>query len=63
MIMDRHREMLEELENCSDQLSGWEVDFVDSLQNWDGDFTERQEEVLEDMYDNHCTEQVRFRQG
>ncbi len=61
--MDRFREMLEELEDCSDRLSDWESDFVDSLQNWDRDFTERQQEVLENMYDKHCSEQVRFGRG
>lgn len=28
-------------------LSRWETEFCESLTNWDGDLTERQEEVLE----------------
>jgi hypothetical protein len=39
-----------DVEDCleyEEYLTKWEIEFLESLSHWDGDFTERQDEVLE----------------
>lgn len=39
-----------DVEDCLEHeelLTAWEVDFLNNLLEWEGDFTERQDEVLE----------------
>ena len=39
-----------DVEDCleyEELLTAWEVDFLESLMQWEGDFTERQDAVLE----------------
>ena len=45
------RNMLDELlEEVDEGLSNWEINFLDSLHNWDGDFTPKQAEILEKIW-------------
>lgn len=37
------------LELHSDEVTMWELSFLRSLEDWDGDFTDRQEETLENI--------------
>lgn len=54
---DRHsncRDMLEELLDLEDGLSGWEVEFIENLFHWDGTFTPRQALKIESIYERLC---------
>jgi len=44
------RSMLKELLNTESGLSDNEIDFLDSLNQWNGDFTEKQTKWLEKIY-------------
>jgi hypothetical protein len=47
--------MLTEIAEVYEEVcSEWEINFVDSLLDWDGDFTEKQKAVLEKIYDKVC---------
>ena len=48
--MSELRSILQELLDLDDGLSPWTLDFIDSLANWDGAFTERQGQTLENIY-------------
>lgn len=52
--MENYLGMLEELLNLESSLSSWEMDFIESLNNWDGAFTEKQAETLTKIYDKLC---------
>ena len=53
--MPDHRTMLTEIAEVYEEVcSEWEINFVDSLLDWDGDFTEKQKAVLEKIYDKVC---------
>jgi hypothetical protein len=43
-------EMLDELLDCDEGLSEWEINFLDSLSRWSGFFTEKQREKLTTIY-------------
>ena len=38
------------LEHSADRLSAWEVDFLEDLQQWEGELRERQVEKLEEIW-------------
>jgi hypothetical protein len=44
------RSMLGELLDVESGLSDKEIDFLDSLNNWQGDFTQRQVDWLQKIY-------------
>lgn len=52
--MSNHLDMLEELLNLESGLSQWEMEFIESLSNWDGVFTGKQAETLTKIYDKLC---------
>lgn len=49
--MKRYKEMLEELLDIEEGLTEWEVDFLESLANWEGSFTVKQVGKLEKMHE------------
>jgi hypothetical protein len=44
------REMVKELLDVDEGLSSKEIDFLESLNNWEGNFTVRQGEWIERIY-------------
>ena len=46
----RLREMIDELFDVDEGLTSWEIDFLDSVNDWEGMFTERQAETIERMW-------------
>ena len=48
--MKELRGMLSELLNLDEGLTEWEIEFCENLHNWNGEFTERQAETLENIY-------------
>ena len=49
--MDNYREMVSELLDLDRGLTDWEINFLDHLHDWQGDFTPKQIETLERIYD------------
>ena len=49
--MDNYRDMLEELFAVEHGLSNGEIEFLDSLNNWDGCFTVPQAKWLQKIYE------------
>lgn len=49
--MENYRSMLEELFDVESGLSNKEIDFLDSINEWDGQFTVPQAEWLQKIYD------------
>ena len=49
--MENYRGMLDELLDVESGLSNWDCDFLDTLYEWDGAFTEPQAETLQKIYD------------
>jgi len=47
------RNMLRELLDLDEGLSKWEMDFIDSLNNWEGNFTFKQADKLEEVRGRH----------
>ncbi|MCE5324925.1 MAG: hypothetical protein LLG01_00775 [Planctomycetaceae bacterium] len=45
------RGMLQELLDLESGLTDWEIEFLDSLNNWQGDFRPKQAETLQKIYD------------
>ena len=48
--MERYKVMLSELLELEEGLSNWEVDFLESLSLWKGDFTFPQADKLEKIW-------------
>lgn len=51
---DYYHELLEELCELDHGLNGWELDFIESLSDWDGLYTDTQANKLQEIYDRHC---------
>ena len=49
--MENYRGMLQELLDLDSGLTDWEVNFLDDLHEWTGDFTPKQAETLQRIYD------------
>jgi hypothetical protein len=49
--MREYRDMVQELLDVESGLTAWEIDFLDSLHEWQGDFTPKQTETLQKIYD------------
>lgn len=47
-------ELLAELNEIDSGLSNKELEFMQSLNDWDGIFTEAQYEYLQIVYEGHC---------
>lgn len=45
------KDLLEELLNVEAGLTEWEVNFIDSLSDWDGSFTANQAEKLRKVHE------------
>lgn len=45
------REVVDALLNVESGLTNWEMDFLDNLKGWVGNFTEKQARVVEKIYD------------
>ena len=48
--MEELSNMLDELLDLEEGLSDWEIDFIEKLSNWDGNFTTGQSKMLESLY-------------
>lgn len=44
---------MSELCELDEGLSPWEVTFIDDMSKWKGDYTSRQAEKIEDVYQKH----------
>lgn len=44
------RGMIKELLDLEDGLSDWEIDFLESVDNWTGNFTQKQSETIVKMW-------------
>jgi len=45
--------LLEELLELDSGLTSWEIGFIESLDEWDGHFTEGQYEKLQEVHNRH----------
>ena len=52
--MPYYRDLVSDLCELDEGLSGWEIEFIDSLSEWDGDFTDGQAEKLERVWKKRC---------
>ena len=48
--MEELSNMLDELLDLEEGLSDWEIDFIEKLSNWDGNFTTGQSKMLKSLY-------------
>jgi hypothetical protein len=48
------RQMLDDLLALDEGLTNWEMDFIDSLHNWKGCFTEKQADRLSAIWNKLC---------
>ena len=46
--------MLDDLDDVTQGLSNWDLDFMQSLHDWDGEYTDKQRAHLEKMWGKHC---------
>lgn len=49
-MSDRFRDMIDDLCDVTEGLTNWECDFVSDMKDWVGEFTERQKEVIERIW-------------
>jgi hypothetical protein len=52
LIMDDLRNKLDELLGIDEGLTPWEVEFIDNLSHWEGDFTPEQARKLNQIYED-----------
>jgi len=50
-LMPQYRDILQELLDVETGLTSWEVEFIESLHEWDGAFTKKQAATLEKIYE------------
>ena len=48
------REILDELLSLDCGLTDWEVNFLDSVDKWEGDLTPKQIATIEKIYERRC---------
>ena len=49
------RQMVDEIDEVAwDVCSEWEVNFIESVQQWQGDYSPKQEEVIRRIYKKVC---------
>jgi len=46
-----YQELVEDLCNLTEGLTNWECDFVSSMLDWEGEYTENQKTTIEKIYD------------
>lgn len=54
MSEKKDREHLQDLLALEKGLANWEVEFIESLNHWEGEFTDSQREVLYQIYERRC---------
>ena len=53
--MDDLRQMVEEIGEVIDKIgTQWECEFIDSMDSWGDDYTEKQEEIIRKLYKKAC---------
>ena len=52
--MPYYRDLLSDLCELDEGLTGREIELIDNLSEWDGDFTVGQAEYLERVWKNKC---------
>lgn len=50
----RLRGQVKDLCNVEEGLSEWEVNFVNDMYNWQGDYHPKQEKKIDELYMEHC---------
>lgn len=48
-------ELLQEMLDLDSGLTSWEIEFIESLDDWEGMFTEAQYEKLKEVHERHYT--------
>lgn len=48
-----YRTMLKNLLELDEGLSAWEIDFIENMNHWQGDFRENQANKIEALWDKH----------
>lgn len=48
-----YRAMLKDLLDIDEGLTAWEITFIDDMNRWRGDFTEKQAERIEIIWNKH----------
>lgn len=51
---ERARDHFNDLLALDSGLTDWEVNFIESLANWEGDFTEKQIAMIYKIYERQC---------
>lgn len=50
-----YRKMVSEIaEVAADLLSAWECTFIESMQEWRGDYTDKQKDIIDRLYERVC---------
>lgn len=50
-----YRKMIDEIvEIASELCNEWEIDFIEDMGNWKGEFTSKQKETIEKLYQRAC---------
>jgi hypothetical protein len=50
-----YREKIKEIQEiASDICSEWEIEFLESVENWRGEHTEKQKEIIDRIYQKAC---------
>jgi hypothetical protein len=50
----RAREVLQDLLALDEGLTNWEIDFIESVNQWQSDLTPKQIETLDKIYEKRC---------
>jgi hypothetical protein len=48
------KDHLRDLLELEDGLTDWEVNFIDDMSRWEGDFTEKQIAMIYKIYERRC---------
>ncbi len=50
-----HRQKVEEIAEVSQQICNrWESNFIQDMMDWEGEYTEGQQAVIDKLYDRAC---------
>ena len=56
---DDYRQKVEEIAEVANELcTEWEINFIESVQEWTGDFTDKQKAVIDRIYEKACASEL-----
>ena len=59
MDNDDYRQKVEEIAEVANELcTEWEINFIESVQEWTGDFTDKQKAVIDRIYEKACASEL-----